>query len=248
MTGRATHNLRGFTLIELLVVIAIIAILAALLLPALSGAKNKGKDAECINNLKQIGIGFRLWANDNDEGLFPWNVSTNKNGSLGSIDWADNFRAASNEFVTPRILYCPMDQQRKPVELASAGFDSGTASASSGSASTPVISIWSRLDGNRHISYFLGLEADESKPQTIMAGDRGITGGGGSDYDRIFTTDAGSSIDATFDMTLHAGYGHIVLSDGSVHHVSSAQMKEQIMAAISSGVSSITISLPHGMP
>lgn len=82
-TSRFFHNARGctgttrwlsrpdigaaFTLIELLVVIAIIAILASLLLPALSGAKEEGKMAKCISNLRQIGIGMQTFYDENEE-------------------------------------------------------------------------------------------------------------------------------------------------------------------------------------
>src|SRR5437588_12503861 len=81
---KASRTLPGFTLIELLVVIAIIAILAGLLLPALARAKAKAKRAECISNLRQIGIGFRTWANDN-EGLFPWDVPLTEGGTLAAL-------------------------------------------------------------------------------------------------------------------------------------------------------------------
>jgi prepilin-type N-terminal cleavage/methylation domain-containing protein/prepilin-type processing-associated H-X9-DG protein len=83
--SRSSSDKLAFTLIELLVVIAIIAILAGMLLPSLASAKNKGQQAACFNNMKQLTLGFVMYCDDNDS-CFPAQGSQNANGAVYE-DW-----------------------------------------------------------------------------------------------------------------------------------------------------------------
>ena len=161
-------------------VIAIIAILAALLLPALAKAKKAARRSQCINNIKQVNLSFKVWEGDHGD-KYPTAASTAKWGAMENI-YSQNFGGGSaaagygvtnvfcvmsNELSTPKNLYCPSDisQATGPNDTIGAG----------GAVTGPIASVatnWPIAPWN--LSYFVEGNASDKYPSMMVVGDRNI--------------------------------------------------------------------------
>ncbi|HWL92336.1 MAG TPA: prepilin-type N-terminal cleavage/methylation domain-containing protein [Phycisphaerae bacterium] len=114
---------RAFTLIELLVVIAIIALLIAILLPALSAARERGRETQCRAHLQQFGTGFLAYAYANDEylcsGAFDPEVANDRDGPVDAVGWVADLVNSNSGF--PGKMLCPSNPARYNQKLGPNG-------------------------------------------------------------------------------------------------------------------------------
>ena len=207
-------RIRAFTLIELLVVIAVIAILAALLLPALARAKVQAKRVVCLNNLKQIGAGMKAWSNDH-EGKYPWKVDKSLGGSKpgppGPSTVNVHFSVVSNELFATKILLCPTDNLRVPA------FD----------FTIPTLAL-------NNISYALGHDADEQRPGNILAADRNLWGfslTGLPENINCYILGAAPAANWRRTSCHGANLGMVALSDGSAQRWNNASVAPAVLSS-----------------
>jgi prepilin-type N-terminal cleavage/methylation domain-containing protein len=101
-------RLRAFTLIELLVVIAIIAILAAMILPALARAKESANRTDCMGHLKQLTLALKMYCDDNN-GFYPTKVAATPNNTPAPLRWPQELY---DYYHNTNVLSCPTDLRR----------------------------------------------------------------------------------------------------------------------------------------
>jgi prepilin-type N-terminal cleavage/methylation domain-containing protein/prepilin-type processing-associated H-X9-DG protein len=113
MRAAKTKRPSGFTLIEILTVISVIGILAALLMPALSAARERGRRVGCMSNLRQIGLAIATYSSDyqNHTPTPDWNYDSNPAAATGGRNVTWNYILVDRGYATPKIFQCPNDRR-----------------------------------------------------------------------------------------------------------------------------------------
>jgi type II secretory pathway pseudopilin PulG len=221
MSRTRINCIRAFTKVELLAVLAVIAMAVLMMIPALQRARSKAERISCVSCFKNIGLGFRIFATDN-QGFMPFQFSTNSPGTNNPISrpsfggtreyaldpvsaWR-HFAVITNELSTPKILHCRADRERTPARN------------------------FLEFTNNRFLSYTVGISVTkEQHPQSILASDRNLMVDGLAVSNTVLTLT--TNLNAGWDRRIHVEAGNVLLGDGSVQQVSSGRLSEQFRDA-----------------
>ena len=180
--------------------------------------QNQSSEIQCVNNLKQIGLAFRIWEGDNGDKL-PMRVPAKKGGAMepalrGNV--APVFQVMSNELATPRILLCPADADRFAAKNFTTGFDNST------------------------VSYFAGVDAADDKPAMFLSGDDNFAIGSRPVKSGLLLLLA-TNASVSWTAARHVNRGNIGLADGAVMTTGSSTLRQLL---VQTGVATNRLALP----
>jgi prepilin-type processing-associated H-X9-DG protein len=207
----------AMTLFEVGVIIAIVMILVVVFLPRFARSTEHSSRINCVNNLKLIGLAYRIWAGDNND-KYPMQVSTTNGGTMelmadGKNVWR-NFLVMSNELSTPKILFCPADAGR----IRATNFSSNL---------------------KDKISYFFGVDANPKDPQMLLSGDDNFAISGIPVKSGLLEISSNTPI--AWTSARHKFAGNIGLADGSVQQVSNSELTNSLQPT---GSVNIRVAIP----
>ena len=184
---------------ELMVLVAVLAVIAMVFLPRLATVHRKPVRIKCVNNLKNVGLAFRIFATDNND-LFPGQVMASNGVELANMDVVKVLKYLSNELSTPKILICPKDTKREEAT----NFASLTA---------------------KNISYFASLTAEETNAAMWLAGDRNLLVNGKAVTGLLALT---TNTPLAWSKEMHVEQGDICMADGSVQQFSNSRLAQSL--------------------
>jgi prepilin-type processing-associated H-X9-DG protein len=229
---RVFKKLRALTLVEVMVVIVVVVVLAAFFLPVLARIKNHRSEGCCECNLKQIGIAYRTWEGDYGN-KYPQEpmAAGNTNFPLGSdptgyilnhalptstsvgvcLPYAyayQCYQVMSNELNNPKVVLCPEDVRP-------------TGSIPSDFINIPPANTAAFNNGT--VSYFVGADADETRPRMLLAGDRNLMMNGAEAVPGLVIF--GPNTPTGWSAKMHNGKGSILFADGSVQKTTPSSLQ-----------------------
>lgn len=194
-------NMKRSDLVTIIAVISVLLLLGLTAMRKMQRSRATWARISCVGNLKQIGLSFRVWANDNNY-FYPMqigykNPTVREDALVGRVYRV--FQVMSNELSVPKTLNCSADRRGPAVD-------------------------WQSFS-NSNISYFVGLDAEDTRPDMVLSGDSNLAING-----KLLSgvVALGTNSPVTWTREIHQEAGNIGLADGSVQQVTTESFRQQL--------------------